>query len=181
MELFFFFSNIFKRNKFRVFIMRASTVKKALVILASVLALSGCGGEDVGDVSLGIFTFKDIKINRFVDPIVTGVTCHVASIEANLSFSDPSNNSIECHRTGPITRQMIESIDKSKSGEVIFKRSKSVLLKNMKIRRIYDAESQTLLYVAYSTKETSGSFHHSLSAIPLFGTEGYIKPLPKVE
>ena len=161
--------------------MKLNKAKAALVILASVLALSGCGEEDVGDVSLGIFTFKDIKINRFVDPIVTGVTCHVASIEANLSFSDPSNNSIECHRTGPITRQMIEAIDKSKSGEVIFKRSKSVLLKNMKIRRIYDAESQTLLYVAYSTKETSGSFHHSLSAIPLFGTDGYIKPLPKVE
>ena len=116
-----------------------------------------------------------------MDPVVTGVTCHVASIEANLALSDPSNNSIECHRTGPITRQMIEAIDKSKSGEVIFTRSKSVLLKNMKIRRIYDAEAQTLLYVAYSTKETSGSFHHSLSAIPLYGTGGYIEPLPKVE
>lgn len=155
-------------------------IKVATIILVSVLGLTACGDEDVGDVSLGIFTFKDIKINRFTDPVVTGVTCHVASIEANLSLSDPSNNSIECHRTGPITRQMIEAIDKSKSGEVIFKRSKSVLLKNMKIRRIYDEEAQTLLYVAYSTKETSGSFHHSLSAIPLYGTDGYLKPLPKV-
>ncbi len=161
--------------------MRSSKFKTGLLILSAVLGLSGCGEEDVGDVSLGIFTLQDIKINRFVDPVVTGVTCHVASIEANLALSDPSNNSIECHRTGPITRQMIEAIDKSKSGEVIFTRSKSVLLKNMKIRRIYDAEAQTLLYVAYSTKETSGSFHHSLSAIPLYGTGGYLEPLPKVE
>ncbi len=158
-----------------------SKLMAALVVGLTALTLTGCGEEDVGDVSLGIFTLKDIKINRFVDPVVTGVTCHVSSIEANLALSDPSNNSIECHRTGPITRQMIEAIDKSKDGEVIFTRSKSVLLKNMKIRRIYDEQAQTLLYVAYSTKETSGSFHHSLSAIPLYGTEGYIKPLPKVE
>ena len=125
--------------------MKFSKTKVAMVVLMAALGLTGCGEEDVGDVSLGIFTFKDIRINRFTDPVVTGVTCHVASIEANLSFSDPSNNSIECHRTGPITRQMIEAIDKSKSGEVVFKRSKSVLWKNMKIRRIYDAESQTLL------------------------------------
>ncbi len=181
-----FSSNIFRviffdKSRFLGMAMKLTKGKCLLVLAAALVGLTGCGEEDVGDVSLGIFTFKDIKINRFTDPVVTGVTCHVASIEANLSLSDPSNNSIECHRTGPITRQMIEAIDKSKSGEVIFKRSKSVLLKNMKIRRIYDAESQTLLYVAYSTKETSGSFHHSLSAIPLFGTEGYIKPLPKVQ
>ena len=162
-------------------VMKVNKLKAGLLVLAAAVTLTGCGEEDVGDVSLGIFTLKDIKINRFVDPVVTGVTCHVASIEANLALSDPSNNSIECHRTGPITRQMIEAIDKSKDGEVIFTRSKSVFLKNMKIRRIYDVEAQTLLYVAYSTKEISGSFHHSLSAIPLYGTDGYIKPLPKVQ
>ena len=79
--------------------MRSSKFKTGLLILSAVLGLSGCGEEDVGDVSLGIFTLQDIKINRFVDPVVTGVTCHVASIEANLALSDPSNNSIECHRT----------------------------------------------------------------------------------
>ena len=83
----------------------------ALVVGLTALTLTGCGEEDVGDVSLGIFTLKDIKINRFVDPVVTGVTCHVSSIEANLALSDPSNNSIECHRTGPITLHMIEAID----------------------------------------------------------------------
>lgn len=45
------------------------------MVMAAVF-LNGCH-EDVGDVSLGIFTFQDIKINRFEDPIVTGVTCHV--------------------------------------------------------------------------------------------------------
>lgn len=121
---------------------------------ASVLALAGCsGGDEVGDVSLGLFTLKDIKINTFQDPKVPGVTCHVASIEANLSLADPSDSSVSCRQTGEITPEMIASIDRSKSGEVVFTKSKSILLKTMKIRRIYDAETQTLLYISYSTKQ----------------------------
>ena len=153
-------------------------LKKILLAacLVGAFALTGCDSqEDVGDVSLGFLTLKDVKINYFADPVVTGVTCHVASIEANLSLSDPSNNSVECHQTGPITPEMIAAIDKSKDGEVVFHRSKSIFLKNMKIRRIYDADNQTLLYLAYSTKEISGSFHHSLSTIPLWGTSAYVK------
>ena len=157
-------------------------IKKCLLtatLALSMIGLSGCGDEDVGDVSLGFMTFKDIKINTFTDPIVTGVTCHVSSIEANFAFSDPSNNSVSCHQTGPITPAMIAAIDKSKSGEIVFHRSKSVLLKNLKIRRIYDPEAQALLYVSYSTKEISGSYHHSLSTVPLWGTQAYVKPMLK--
>ncbi len=144
------------------------------VVLATVLA--ACGREDVGDVSLGFLTFKDIKINQFTDPVVTGVTCHVSSIESNLSLSDPSNSSVACHQTGDITPEMIAAIDKSKDGEVVFHRSKSIFLKNLKIRRIYDAKTQSLLYVSYSTKEISGSYHHSLSTIPLWGTKAWVAP-----
>ena len=69
--------------------MKFSKTKVAMVVLMAALGFTGCGEEDVGDVSLGIFTFKDIRINRFTDPVVTGVTCHVASIEANLSPHGP--------------------------------------------------------------------------------------------
>ena len=68
---------------------------------------------------------------------------------------------------------MIAQIDKSKSGDIVFKKSKSIFFKNMKITRIFDAENQTLMYVSYSTKETSGSFKHSLSTVPLWGTQAY--------
>ena len=51
----------------------------------------------------------------------------------------------------------------------MFKQSKSILFKSMKIRRIYDPQSQTLMYLSYSTKETSGSYKHSLSTVPLWG------------
>lgn len=137
------------------------------------LLLSGCDNSEVGDVSLGIFTTKDIKINTLTDPDVPGVTCHVASIEANLSLSDPSDSSIACRQTGEITPEMIANVDKSESGEIVFKKSKSIFFKSMKIRRIFDVKNQTLMYISYSTKETSGSFKHSLSTVPLWGTKAY--------
>ena len=139
----------------------------------SSIALSGCSDNEVGDISLGMFTLKDIKISSLQDDVVTGVTCHIASIEANLSFSDPSDSSISCRQTGDITSEMIAKIDKSKSGEVVFKQSKSIFFKTMKVRRIYDAENQSLLYLSYTTKETEGSFKHSLSTVPLWGTKAY--------
>jgi CreA protein len=143
----------------------------SLLVLAFILRLVLKG--DVGNVSLGMFTTNDIKLNMMTDPIVVGVTCHVASIESDLSFSDPSDSSISCRQTGEITAAMIAQIDKSKSGEVVFKKSKSIFFKNMKIRRIFDAKNQTLMYVSYSTKETSGSYKHSLSTVPLWGSKAY--------
>ncbi|MAD17193.1 MAG: hypothetical protein CL579_14135 [Alteromonadaceae bacterium] len=148
-------------------------MNKILVVISSMFLLSACDSNEVGDVSLGLFTTKDIKLNILQDPIVSGVTCHVASIEADLSFSDPSDSSIACRQTGEITPEMIAQIDKSASGDVVFKKSKSVFFKSMKIRRIFDARSQTLMYVSYSTKETSGSFKHSLSTVPLWGTKAF--------
>lgn len=147
---------------------------RVIVSIIAVLLLSGCDRNEVGDVSLGVFTTKDIKLDAFTDPVVTGVTCHVSSIEANLDFSDPSDSSIACRQTGPITREMIDKIDKGKDGDVLFTKSKSILFKSMKIRRILDAENQTLMYLAYSTKETSGSFKHSLSTVPLWGTQAHV-------
>lgn len=154
---------------------------KSKLLLASVLAattlLAGCSDNEVGDVSLGMFTLKDIKISSLQDEEVTGVTCHIASIEANLSLSDPSDSSISCRQTGDITPEMIAKIDKSASGDVVFKKSKSIFFKSMKVRRIYDPKNQTLLYLSYTTKETEGSFKHSLSTVPLWGTKAYQVPV----
>ncbi|ASU23867.1 catabolite regulation protein CreA [Vibrio qinghaiensis] len=150
-------------------------MNKKLITTAFILSfgLVGCDNNEVGDVSLGFFTLKDVKIEILSDDIVTGVTCHIASIEANLSLSDPSDSSISCRQTGDITPEMIAKIDKSKSGEIVFKKSKSIFFKSMKVRRIYDVENQTLIYLSYTTKETDGSFKHSLSTVPLWGTKAY--------
>lgn len=152
-------------------------MKKSLIALSIVGLLAGCSDNEVGDVSLGLFTMKDIKISNLDDDKIPGITCHIASVEANLSLADPSDSSISCRQTGEITPEMIAQIDRSKSGEVVFKQSKSIFFKSMKVRRIYDAENQTLLYLSYTTKETEGSFKHSLSTVPLWGTKAYVEPI----
>ncbi|EGA69754.1 hypothetical protein VISI1226_09969 [Vibrio sinaloensis DSM 21326] len=148
-------------------------MKKILLAAAIAASVVGCSDNEVGDVGLGWFTLKDIKVSSLVDDEVPGVTCHIASIEADLSLADPSDSSISCRQTGEITPEMIAHIDKSKSGEVVFQKSKSIFFKTMKVRRIFDPENQTLLYLSYTTKETEGSFKHSLSTVPLWGTKAY--------
>lgn len=151
--------------------------KRTAALLCLSTLLLGCDNNEVGDVSLGMFTTKDIKIEVLTDPAVPGVTCHMSNIVADLDLADPSDMSISCRQTGEITPAMIAAIDKSKSGDIVFKKSKSIFLKSLKIRRIYDDSSQSLLYIAYSTKETSGSYKHSMSTVPLWGTLAYQTPV----
>lgn len=144
-----------------------------VISLLGLLALQAGCSDDAASVSLGLFTTKDIKVVSQQDPLVTGVTCHISHIEANLDFSDPSDMSIACRQTGPITAEQLQGIDRSKSGEVVFKSSKSILFKSLKVRRIYDAQTHSLLYLSYSTKESTGSHHHALSTVPLYNTQAW--------
>lgn len=145
---------------------------KVSALVAVMASLTACS-DDVASVSLGLFTTKDVIVNAQQDPLVKGVTCHISHIEANLDFSDPSDMSISCRQTGPITADQLQAIDRSKSGEVVFKSSKSILFKSLKVRRIYDAKTHTLLYLSYSTKESTGSHHHALSTVPLYNTKAW--------
>ena len=144
-----------------------------LTLLVGIASLSGCNQGEVGNVSLGLFTTKDIKLQSFNDPVVTGVTCLISHVKADLDFSDPSDMGISCRQSGEIYPEMIDRIDRSKSGEVIFKKSKSILFKTLKIRRIFDPVSQTLIYLSYSTKETDGSHKHAISTVPLWATKAW--------
>ena len=95
---------------------------KYLGAVSVMLGLSACSDSEVGDVSLGLFTTKDIKIDALQDPDIPGVTCHISSIEANLDLSDPSDSAIACRQTGPITPAMLANIDTSDSGDIIFRK-----------------------------------------------------------
>jgi len=139
----------------------------SLVLLTLPLILSGCG-DDVGKVSLGLLTTSDIFIDAKHDPKLPGVTCHISHVEANFDLSDPSNASIACRQTGDILPHQLADIDQSKNGEVVFTESLSILFKTLKVRRIFDKKNNTLIYLSYSTKETKGSYKHSLSTVSLY-------------
>jgi CreA protein len=54
----------------------------------------------------------------------------------------------------------------------VFRDSTSLLFKNTKVIRMYDAKRHTLVYVAISRKLVEGSPMNALSAVPIVKWEG---------
>jgi CreA protein len=146
--------------------------------IACLLGLAAFGtaqAEQVGEVGVD-WVGNDIIIEAIADPDVEGVTCHIAYFERGLFdrlskgnwFEDPSNASISCRQTGPIT---IGDIDRSDSGEDVFRASRSIILKSLRVKRIFDEKNQTLIYIAHAAELTDGSAKVSMSTVPLYGSE----------
>ena len=139
--------------------------------LTALLALPA-SAEQVGEVGVD-WVGNDIIIEAIADPEVSGVTCHLAYFERGFFdrlskgnwFEDPSNASIACRQTGPIS---IGDIDRSESGENVFRESRSIVLKSLRVKRIFDEVNQTLIYVAHANELTNGSAKVAISTVPLY-------------
>ncbi len=150
----------------------------AALAIASTLAFGtviSAYAEQVGEVGVD-WLGNDIIIEAVEDPGVAGVTCHVAYFERGLVdrlqkgnwFEDPSNSSIACRQTGAVE---IGDIDLGESGEEIFKQRRSIIWKQLVIKRIYDKTNNTLIYLAHSRRVQDGSAKMSISTVPLFGQD----------
>ena len=129
---------------------RILTAASAALMATSLLAAPAMA-EQIGEVGVD-WLGNDILIDAVSDPKVQGVTCHVAYFDRGLIdrlqkgnwFEDPSNASIACRQTGPIT---ISDIDLDENGEVVFKESRSLIWKSLVVNRIYDRINDTLVYL----------------------------------
>ncbi|SHH26867.1 CreA family protein [Marivita hallyeonensis] len=143
--------------------------------LLGLIAATSANAEQVGEVGVD-WVGNDIIIEAIADPDVAGVTCHIAYFERGIIdrlskgnwFEDPSNASIACRQTGPIT---IGNIDRSDSGEDVFRTSRSIILKSLRVKRIFDEANQTLIYIAHAAELTDGSAKVSMSTVPLYGSD----------
>ncbi len=140
---------------------------------AALLSFTSASAERVGEVGVD-WVGNDIVIDAIQDPEVQGVTCHIAYFDRSLIdrlsngnwFEDPSNASIACRQTGPI---VLGDIDTSEDGEDVFREGRSIILKSLRIKRIFDQENQTLIYLAHAQELTEGSAKMSISTVPLYG------------
>ena len=151
-------------------------MSRTLVLAAAMLAAgaiaTGAQAQEVGEVGVD-WLGNDIVIEAIADPDVDGVTCHVAYFDRGLIdrlqkgnwFEDPSNSSIACRQTGPIT---IGDIDRSDEGESVFSERRSIVWKTLQVKRIFDEANQTLIYIAHSRQVQDGSAKMSISTVPLF-------------
>ena len=141
--------------------------------LALTLALAAlpAAAEEVGRVGVD-WVGNDIVIDAFADPEVTGVTCHVAYFERSMIdrlsqgnwFEDPSYSAIDCARTGPIA---LGAIARGPKGETVFSESRSLIFKSLRVTRIYDEATRTIVYLAHANELTQGSGKMSMSTVPL--------------
>jgi CreA protein len=154
----------------------------ALALLGAVVLPAQA--EEVGKVGVD-WLGNDIVIDAVTDPKVQGVTCHLASFSRGVIdrlqkgnwFEDPSNASISCQQTGPIT---IDDIELGEGGERVFSERTSLIWKKLVITRIYDKPNNTLIYLAHATQVQDGSAKTSISTIPLFtGNVSWTKGKPE--
>ncbi len=141
-------------------------------LLGLLLTCTSAQADVVGNVDVD-WLGNDIVIEAFPDPKVEGVTCHVAYFERGIIdrlqkgnwFEDPSNSSISCRQTGAIA---LGEIDRSDEGESVFSERRSVIWKSLRVKRIFDQDNQTLIYISHARDVQNGSAKMSISTVPLY-------------
>ncbi|MBP2461521.1 MULTISPECIES: CreA family protein [unclassified Rhizobium] len=149
---------------------------RRLAVLATAAILGGLAvpalAQVVGKVGVD-WIGNDIIVEAVQDPKVKGVTCHVTYFDRSVIdrlkngkwFEDPSNNSIACRQTGPIE---IGDIELDDGGEEVFRQGRSLIWKDLLVKRIYDKPNDTLIYLAHSRQVVEGSAKMAISSVPLF-------------
>jgi len=151
---------------------RLTSLLSAAVFAAAAL-VTPVSAQVVGEVGVD-WIGNDIIVEAVADPQIKGVTCHVTYFERGIIdrlkngnwFEDPSNNSIACRQTGPIE---IGNIELGKGGEEVFRQGRSLIWKDLLVKRIYDKANDTLIYLAHSRQVVDGSAKMAISTIPLYG------------
>ncbi|TIU18589.1 MAG: CREA protein [Mesorhizobium sp.] len=138
-----------------------------------VIGAGAAAAQEVGKVGVD-WLGNDIIVEAIKDPKVEGVTCHFSYFDRGVIdrlqkgnwFEDPSDSSISCRQTGPIT---IGDIDMSEAGEEVFKQGISLIWKKQVVNRIYDKTNETLIYLSHSRQVQDGSAKMSVTTVPLYG------------
>ena len=109
-----------------------------------------------------------VCVESFADPKIPGVTCHVSQARTGgLSGTfglaqDPSQFSLACRQTGPITLP-----DKMPKEATVFTEDTSIFFKETRVMRLWDEANRTLVYLAISRKLIDGAPANSISTVPV--------------
>ena len=109
-----------------------------------------------------------VCVNAFEDPDVPGVVCYMSQartggISGSVGLAeDPSEFSLDCRQTGPITLP-----DKLPKEATVFSEDTSLLFKETRVMRLWDEAHRTLVYLAISRKLIDGAPANSISTVPV--------------
>mgnify|MGYP000686314385 CR=1 FL=1 len=142
------------------------------IVAAGALFISFSSSAD--EVSCVTTSWKMIGANHRVcvyaydDPKVPGVTCHISQaktggVKGSFGLAeDPSQFSLACRQTGPITLPA-----KLPENEIAFSENTSLMFKETAIHRSYDEKRKVLIYLAISRKIIEGAPANSVSTVPI--------------
>lgn len=135
------------------------------------IASAAANAESVGCVTTAwklIGANHKVCVEAFADPKIPGVTCHVSQaktggVSGTLGIAqDPSQFSLACRQTGPI------SVPKDlPNDEEVFSEGTSLLFKETRVMRLWDGAHNTLVYLAISRKLIDGAPVNSISTVPV--------------
>ena len=125
---------------------------------APISSVHAAGTREIANVATSGIVFKDtLRISAFQDPKVSGVVLYLSDFDRPLTeklakdfFNDPSTASLACAKTGDVT--FSKDINLSSEGEEIFEESRNLFFKQIRVRRIIDKQTKTIVYVAYNTR-----------------------------
>ncbi len=148
----------------------------AVFLLLTVAAASSAFAAEVGCVTTEwklIGANHKVCVESFADPKIPGITCHVAQartggVSGSLGLAqDPSQFSLSCRQTGPITLP-----EKLPRDALVFSEDTSVFFKETRVMRLWDEANHTLVYLAISRKLIEGAPANSISTVPVMPWSG---------
>ncbi|GAX13886.1 hypothetical protein FisN_5Lh217 [Fistulifera solaris] len=176
-----------KEKKVQPFQVNARTYIAAAALCTTVLATPlaparAAESQVIGQITGSGLVFKDtLQVESFEDPKVRGVTLYISNFQRPINerlssaknfFSDPSSAAVACARTGQKVI-VADNINTTPAGEEVFKESKSLLFKSLKVQRIFDMDHNTVIYVSFNTRmdknddDNKSRFQNSLCAVNL--------------
>lgn len=150
---------------------RPVALSLAVLPLAAALIALPAYAETVGCVTTAwklIGANHKVCVEAFVDPKLSGVTCHVSQAKTggvSGSFGlaqDPAQFSLSCQQTGPVSVPA-----KMPEQETVFSEDTSILFKETRVTRLWDPQHRTLVYLAISRKLIDGAPNNSVSTVAI--------------
>ncbi|NLF54911.1 MAG: CreA family protein [Thauera phenolivorans] len=148
-----------------------AALHRLLPALAALALAVPLHAEEVGCVTTAwkmLGANHRVCVDAFSDPKVPGVTCHVSQartggVKGSLGLAqDPSQFSLACRQTGPITLPA-----KLAKNETVFSEDTSILFKETRILRMWDEKNNTLVYLAISRRLIEGAPANAISTVPV--------------
>ena len=145
-------------------------VFSVLAILVGLTARSHADDLACVSTTFNLLSPNDkVCVSDFEDPRVSGVICHISQARKGgwgqpLGLNeDPSNFSLSCRQTGPITTDLSKLPDK----EEAFSEKTSIFFKATRVYRLPDVKHNTIVYLAISSKIVNGSPANAVSSVPV--------------